>query len=1076
MAGILGEYTEVFLEESEDQIEELNSNLVKLEKDHENPEIINDIFRAAHSLKSSSAFVGLYNLSDLAHTMENLLQKIREGSLEINVKLVNLLFECFDLIKQVIEGVANGVKVETPFTDMIQKLQDYEVSVSGGGGPTTATTKTVTQASGTKQVVGNHAESFGNLSEEEISEIRMAIKEEDGLSAFSVDLRLKNDTPMQNLRLLLILQSVTQSGVVIKCNPTEEALDNGQGSYALSFITVTKYSKDELYTQCNIDMVETLSVQEINIPETEMEALEKRAESSVKESNSKVSSSIDTEEKVPTKGSANFDKAVTDSKVVMRTIKVSSDKLDQLMNNVGELVITNSGFQKIYDDLVAQFGEDSLFNELKGKIDQINRISKDLQTGIMNIRMVPIGSVFNRFTRLIRDLSLETGKQVNLVLRGENTELDKKVIDAIGEPLIHLIRNSVDHGIESPEERKLAGKSEEGTVELNAYQGGSNILVEIRDDGKGLSKNKILQKAIERGLVTEADSQNLSESDIFQFIFAPGFSTADKISDISGRGVGMNVVNKLIEEFKGKIIIHSEEGKGSSFTLSFPQALAIIPSILVIMEEEVYAFPLSEVSETIKVNLDQITTLEGHEIINLRGEVLPIYRLNRILGLADKQEMLEVPVVIVNYKTRKLGFMVDDLIGKHETVIKSLGKNFKDVQGLTGATIMGDGTIILVLDIPGLVEIAADKVDWTDKLVSGEMMKRSSTIRSLEMSDSEYIFKSNHPTNRYNAKLIELRAKDKSRTKKEKHKIEKHIIVPKEEVYTEEPVTNQKITTEVSKKETTVNGHSEDHSPTTETTTATLVLDHKTDEIHRLADVAKIDNVKQTEREQAAEIIKGFVEQKEERLNQVAALNSDEINQIMSSKDIKKLENIVNTGMMNAGVVLSQLVGKEVELFIPEIKLTDRDGLAKEFRYSMDQFFGMKIRMTGDLNGNLLMMFSEENGSEIAKELLGSEEAKYADGNNHKLSDDMMSVLSEISNIVCSSVMNSLSNKLKKEILPSVPEMITGSFMEVVDIVKPERTKFLSMHTEFNHQGSNLIGVLVFLPDFDELVELIHKS
>lgn len=1069
MAGILGEYTEVFLEESEDQIEELNSNLVKLEKDHENPEIINDIFRAAHSLKSSSAFVGLYNLSDLAHTMENLLQKIREGSLEINVKLVNLLFECFDLIKQVIEGVANGVKVETPFHDMIKKLQDYEVSVSGAS----TSSKSSGAQTNTKQNSGASVTAT-HLTEEEISEIRMALKEEDGLSAYTVDLKLKNDTPMQNLRLLLILQSVTQSGVVIKCNPSEDALDNGQGNFALSFVTVTKSSKDELYAQCNIDMVDTLSVQEIQIPETEMEALEKRTDVSPVSPNVTDLSGTDVEEKIVSKGTANFEKAVTDSKVVMRTIKVSSDKLDQLMNNVGELVITNSGFQKIYDDLVAQFGEDSLFNELKGKIDQINRISKDLQTGIMNIRMVPIGSVFNRFTRLIRDLSLETGKQVNLVLRGENTELDKKVIDAIGEPLIHLIRNSVDHGIESPEERKLAGKSEEGTVELNAYQGGSNILVEIRDDGKGLSKNKILKKAIERGLVTEADSQNLSESDIFQFIFAPGFSTADKISDISGRGVGMNVVNKLIEEFKGKIIIHSEEGKGSSFTLSFPQALAIIPSILVIMEEEVYAFPLSEVSETIKVNLDQITTLEGHEIINLRGEVLPIYRLNRILGLADKQEMTEVPVVIVNYKTRKLGFMVDDLIGKHETVIKSLGKNFQDVQGLTGATIMGDGTIILVLDIPGLVEIAADKVDWSDKSVAGEMMKRSSSIRSLEMSDSEYIFKSNHPTNRYNAKLIELRAKDKSRVKKDKHKIERHIIVPKEEVFTEEPVTNQKITTEVSKKETTVNGHSEE--PTSSTSTSTLVLDHKTDEIHRLADVAKIDHGKLTEREQAAEIIKGFVEQKEERLNQVASLSTDAINEIMSSKDIKKLENIVNTGMMNAGVVLSQLVGKEVELFIPEIKLTDRDGLAKEFRYSMDPFFGMKIRMTGDLNGNLLMMFSEENGSEIAKELLGSEDAKYAEGSNHKLSDDMMSVLSEISNIVCSSVMNSLSNKLKKEILPSVPEMITGSFMEVVDIVKPERTKFLSMHTEFNHQGSNLIGVLVFLPDFDELVELIHKS
>ncbi|MCU0823752.1 MAG: chemotaxis protein CheW [Leptospira sp.] len=756
----------------------------------------------------------------------------------------------------------------------------------------------------------------------------------------------------------------------------------------------------------------------------------------------------------------------SDSKAVMRTIKVSSDKLDQLMNNVGELVITNSGFQKIYDDLVLQFGEDSLFNELKGKIDQINRISKDLQTGIMNIRMVPIGSVFNRFTRLIRDLSLETGKQVNLVLRGESTELDKKVIDAIGEPLIHLIRNSVDHGIETPDERRSSGKPEEGTVELNAYQGGSNILVEIRDDGRGLNKAKILKKAIERNLVTEADAASLSESDIYQFIFAPGFSTADKISDISGRGVGMNVVNKLIEEFKGKILIQSEEGKGSSFTLSFPQALAIIPSILVIMEEEVYAFPLSEVSETIKVNLDQITTLEGHEIINLRGEVLPIYRLNRILNLADKTEQTEVPVVIVNYKTRKLGFMVDDLIGKHETVIKSLGKNFKDVQGLTGATIMGDGTIILVLDIPGLVEIAADKTDWSDTVITGEQMKRTSAIRSLEMSDSDLIFKSNHSTNRYNAKLAELHSKDKSRLKKERVKAEKHVIVPKEEVFAEEPTTNQKITTEIVRNEIVV----------PDEVLVGSIPKKIENEIHRLEEVTQVEHVSKVERDQAAEIIKGFVEQKEQRLNAVTKNPSREISEVMSTKDIKKLENIVNTGMMNAGVVLSQLVGKEVELFIPEITVTDREGLAKEFRFSMDQFFGMKIRMTGDLNGNLLMMFSEDNGTEIAKELLGSEDAKFQEGSNLKLSEDMVSVLSEISNIVCSSVMNSLSNKMKKEILPSVPEMITGSFMEVIDIVKPERTKFLSMHTEFNHQGSNLIGVLVFLPDFDELMDLLHKT
>ncbi|MDZ4727821.1 MAG: chemotaxis protein CheW [Leptospira sp.] len=1072
MAGILGEYTEVFLEESEDQIEELNANLLRLEKDHDNPEIINDIFRAAHSLKSSSAFVGLYNLSDLSHKMENLLQKIREGSLEINVTLVNLLFECFDLIKTVIEGVAHGQKVETPFSDMIQKLHDYEVDHQGG-----ANSKTTANANGNpsakKDSASLESSNIKNteftLSDEEWVEVKTHLAELSNSKLYQVELSLKADTPMQNLRLMLILQAVKQSGVVFKSTPSEEALDEGKGGTSLSFLTITNEEESDLHSQCNIDMVESLSITHIVPPVSEMDALD---EPKIEETPKKALGTA-SESNKPQTGN-NFDKAVSDSKVIMRTIKVSSDKLDELMNNVGELVITNSGFQKIYDDLVSQFGEDSLFNELKGKIDQINRISKDLQTGIMNIRMVPIGSVFNRFTRLVRDLSLETGKQVNLVLRGENTELDKKVIDAIGEPLIHLIRNSVDHGIEGPSERKAAGKSEEGIVELNAYQGGSNIMVEIRDDGRGLNKSKILKKAIERGLVTETDALNLSESDIYNFIFAPGFSTADKISDISGRGVGMNVVNKLIEEFKGKILIQSEDGKGSSFTLSFPQALAIIPSILVTMEEEVYAFPLSEVSETIKVNVDQITTLEGHEIINLRGEVLPIYRLNRILGLADKSEIEEVPVIIVNYKSRKLGFIVDDLIGKHETVIKSLGKNFKDVQGLTGATIMGDGTIILVLDITGLIEMAADNLSFAENSITGQQMKRTSSIRSLEMTDSDLIFKSTLPTNAYNTKLLEIRSKEKTKLKKDRNKIEHHVIVPKEEVFVEEVTSNLKMNSDIVSA-TNGNGHSYDTSSIIEVPTSPKLPDKIDLEVKRLEERSKIDTTSESERQQAADIIKGFVEQKEDRLSHILPTQSNDISELMSTKDIKKLENIVNTGMMNAGVVLSQLVGKEVELFIPEIKLTDREGLAKEFRFSNDEFFGVKIRMNGDLNGNLLMMFSEENGSEIAKELLGSEDAKHG-SNGNRLSDDMVSVLSEISNIVCSSVMNSLSNKMKKEILPSVPEMITGSFLDVIDIVKPERTKFLSMHTEFNHQGSNLLGVLLFLPDFDELVGLIQKS
>lgn len=1063
MAGILGEYTEVFLEESEDQIQELNANLVKLEKDHTNPEIINDIFRAAHSLKSSSAFVGLYNLSDLAHKMENLLQKIREGTVEINTILVNLLFECFDLIKNVIESVAQGIKVETPFTEMIKKLDDYEKSVSG---KSSEVTKAIVSDSDSKTI---HI-SDGN--KEELSSFLMNNPE---TKAYLVQIQLKADTQMKGLRLLLVLQSVKAQGEVFHSDPSEADLDDGKASDSLTLVVATNSSDSEIHTLCNIDMMENVTVTpfefENQTSKSEISNSPVEQVPNFSESNSKLGN--EKTEQAP-------EKAAGDSKVVMKTIKVSSDKLDELMNNVGELVITNSGFQKIYDDLVAQFGEDSLFNELKGKIDQINRISKDLQTGIMNIRMVPIGSVFNRFTRLIRDLSLETKKKVNLELRGENTELDKKVIDAIGEPLIHLIRNSVDHGLETPEERKAIGKSEEGTVELNAYQGGSNILVEIRDDGRGLNKQKILKKAIEKGLTTESESSNLSDNEIFQFIFAPGFSTADKISDISGRGVGMNVVNKLIEEFKGKIIIQSEEGSGSSFTLSFPQALAIIPSILVTMEEEVYAFPLSEVSETIKVGIDQITTLEGHEIINLRGEVLPIYRLNRILGQADKPETVEVPVVIVNFKTRKLGFIVDDLIGKHETVIKSLGKNYKDVPGLTGATIMGDGTIILVLDIPGLVELASEKSQIDSNVVEGKLMKRTSTIRSLEMTDTQEIFKSVLSTNLYNEKLQEIKSKEKTKIKKDRSRYERKVQIVEErtpEIKIISIKESEADTIPLSNTKSTFvepsNGVSLSYSIVESNESKT---DSKEEEIQRLAERARIDSSDAEERAKAADIIKGFVEQKEERLKQINNSSGDnQMGELMSKENIKKLEGIVNSGMMNAGMVLSQLVSKEVELFIPEIKLTDREGLGKDFRYSHEGFFGVKIRMTGDLHGNLLMMFSEENASEIAKTLLGSEEAKF-EKDGKTLSEDMVSALSEISNIVCSGVMNSLSNKLKKQILPDVPELINGSFMEVIEIVKPERTKFLSMHTEFNHEGSNLLGVLVFLPDFDELVELIQKA
>jgi two-component system chemotaxis sensor kinase CheA len=1182
LAGILGEYTEIFLEESEDQIEELNGNLLKLESDHSNPDIINDIFRAAHSLKSSAAFVGLLNLSDLAHKMENLLQKIREDKLTVNVTLVNLLFECFDLIKVVIDAVGQGEKIDTPFTEMITKLQNYEKEEGAAGStpppkPTTSPSpvtsapvatpkpsskpvisegllhldemeildldeemrirnasaidikvvlKENTQMKGsryalmlellkpsgvifktqpeeddllkggeinelllvyitqldeeeinrivhsdlveeikieTRSISNTSASEFIplTLDQDELAELDEEFKSRKG-NLFDIRVVLKSDTPMKGLRFTLILQNIKQNSVIYKSNPDIEILERGTELNSLTFILLTDMSLEDVKKTISVDMVDYINVEPRNLTNT-AKPLSAHETSSPAQHESETSAKPSNAPAPPKKEKPQAVAADKDDSKLTKSIKVSSEKLDQLMNNVGELVITNSGFQKIYDDLVRTFGDDTTLTELKSKIDQINRISKDLQSGIMNTRMVPIGSVFNRFSRLVRDLSMETHKKVQLILLGENTELDKKVVDMIGEPLLHLIRNSIDHGLETPEERMKTGKSDMGTVELNAYQGGNNIMVEIKDDGRGLNKGRILKKAIENGLVSQADAQNLSDNDVFQFIFAAGFSTAAEVTDISGRGVGMNVVNKLVQDFKGKILINSVEGQGATFTLCFPQALAIIPSILVSMEEEIYAFPLSEVFETIRVKKEQINTLEGHEIFNLRGEVLPIYRLNKIIGLSDKKDLEEFPVVIVNFNSRKLGFIVDDMIGKHETVIKTLEKNFRNIPGLTGASIMGDGTIILVLDIPGLIELT--NVINVDDTLEGVEMLRLNSSRSSDNTVTEKIYKTITSTNLYNSKLLEMVLSDKSRRKKDKSTERKKPIVIVHEKETEEEEVQEEITIESS----IVEHDSSDTSNTIETEIPQS--EESIEEVGTATMQEEPENSSEEDdgRNQAKEMLKSFSEQTKQR---VEAMIDRPIDQLLSNQEIRKLETVVNTGTMNAGLVLSQLVGSNVDLFMPEIALTDKDILVDLIRDPYEHFFGLKIRMNGDLNGNLLMIFSEEKGNELSNKLLKSNENSTL---AKKLSDDNLSVLSEISNIVCASIINSLSNKAKVQIMPSVPELVSGTFREVLDAVKPEKTKFLSMNTEFVYDGDNLIGNLIFLPDFDELVQLIAK-
>ena len=404
------------------------------------------------------------------------------------------------------------------------------------------------------------------------------------------------------------------------------------------------------------------------------------------------------------------------------------ERLDVLMNNVGELVIANSGLLQIYEELKIIYGNKGIALDLKNRIEQMSRIARELQEGIMKTRMVPIGQIFSRFVRMVRDLSRAFKKEIELVMKGEDTELDKKVIDAIGEPLMHLIRNAIDHGVESPEEREKIAKNKKGTIELNAYQSGNNIFIEIKDDGRGLNIEKIKKAAIKRGFASEEELAKMSKADIYNFIFKPGFSTKEIVTDISGRGIGMNIVEEVVSRLNGSIRIQTKKGIGTAITLIFPLTLAIVTAIMVKIRDEIYAVPLSDVVETLKITPKDIITIEGYEVIYLRDKIVSLVRLDRALEFPLDEEYeksrVKYSVVVVNYGEKKVGLLADGLAGKQEIVIKSLDANYKTIPGLSGASILGDGSIILIIDVQKLISMSLER----EAELSAEMLSQKQII------------------------------------------------------------------------------------------------------------------------------------------------------------------------------------------------------------------------------------------------------------------------------------------------------------------------------------------------------------
>ena len=1105
MAFTLGEYQDVFLEEADDQLQELNKNLLDLEQNPDNEETINNIFRAAHSLKSSAAFVGLNDLSELAHKMENLLQGIRDKTMNITPEIIEILFRCFDVINTVIDEVSQGQKPEEDLSGIIAEIISVGTQAKE---KTTAAPAAKAPAAAVKTEAPKQ-----NFTPQEKKHLKRGIDQ--GLLCCEVSVYIEPEAPMKWVKAQLIMNNAKNIGQIVKTVPAEEDLTDEKIGSMFRIVLLSLDGIEGLRKMCNVDLVTRVDIVRITLEQkdgkfvirygepdifreegeaapAEEPAVEAPAPAPVAASAETADHDEEHDEDadvrtVARKG-ASADKKGGTNAPTLRTVKVSVDKLDELLNTVGELVISNSGFYRLYEDLKSLNAGKNVTNEFKNRMEQMSRIAKDLQSGIMKTRMVPIGQVFTRFNRLVRDLAKDCGKQVQLVTKGEDTELDKKVIDVIGEPLMHLVRNSIDHGIEMPDERLRQKKPELGTVTLDAYQAGNQILVEVSDDGRGLNTAKIRKKALEQGLATAEILANMDDNDIFEFIFHPGFSTADTITEVSGRGVGMNVVREVVNEMNGNITIESEPGMGTRFVMSFPLTLAIIPAIMVKVRKEMYAVPLSDVIETIKISSTDITTIEGHEVINLRGEILSLLRLNQFVGIeSGLRDQTKIPVVVVGYGNRKIGLIVDELEGKQEIVIKSLEQNYTTVSGLAGASILGDGSICLILDISSMISRVISEQEKLSREQRSRVLDREASVEKFIESKAQQktpVTASSPVTPERAAPKPVIIEKTESKPAAPIKKEEPKIPAPKAEAPKPaaavpspaveaprpapafiEPVKSAIASAPVSMSESSP---VPEVSSFVESVANAVVPEGETTPVAEAKGLVVDDKVR--------EALDTFKNELETNIsNSVGGKPDDHIKRSLSisDTDLRKIQVLANVGITHGAESLSRIINKRVDLAIPEVKLLPIEKIPDILGSRTESCIGVYMPLTGDMTGTVLLSLPEVSGFELLDGLFGLET-----GQTKELSEDGESALKEITNIVGSSVVNAISEKTGLGILPDVP-VIKRDFLEaIIDSIlgayNIRNDYALIMDTEFYYQDDRVMGNLLILPDTASLKGLVE--
>jgi len=657
------DYIGPFVDETEENLQKLNECLLAFEQGDSS--VIDEIFRVAHTLKGMASTMGFTRMAELTHDMEDVLDLARQGKLGLRRQEdIELLFECLDTLNVMLDEIRAGKDdTSVDIEDLKSKLKILcEATEKGQGFASPVEKKDVGEGKGPED-------------ESDFKKIKVT---------------LGRDCVLKGARAFMVLEELSSFGRVESTEPEMEKLVEGEfdGSSFVVYLETREEAEKIQEAVLRVSEVESCFVEDV-LSAGQSPALD--AHSKTKADGEVLHEAI--KEKENTKVA---DVVKTIKKKTSQTVRVDVNRLDKLLNLVGELVIGRSRIERL--------AKDSNLKEFEEPILQLGRISKEIQELVTKLRMLPISFIFDRFPRLVRDLSQELGKKVHLEMEGRDTELDRSVIDEIGDPMVHLIRNSLDHGIESPEERLAKGKPEAGLLRIRAYQDGSSVVVAVEDDGRGINKDKILQKALEKGLVAKEQIDSLTEREAIQFLFVPGFSTSDEITDISGRGVGLDAVKNKVESIGGRMSIESEEGKGTTVKVKLPITLAIVLALLVNIDDQVYAIPLESVDETVLVNKEDIKIVNGSQVTMLRGSMLYLVDSRDLYGLPKREDSSVLSVVVMRTGFRKVGFIVDDFIGQQEIVIKSLGNTgMVKIRWFSGGTILGDGSVALIID-PATVE------------------------------------------------------------------------------------------------------------------------------------------------------------------------------------------------------------------------------------------------------------------------------------------------------------------------------------------------------------------------------------